>query len=83
MSRREQYVEQDRAEMLRIDKILNENNQMFMDINKKKKEGEKAQMIDMINKSMEIQDNIDLLKVQQNWNKRRKWSMHKYELRVD
>ena len=59
MNRREQYVEQDKAEMLRIDKILNENNQMFMDINKKKKEGEKAQMIDMINKSMEIQDNID------------------------
>lgn len=63
MNRRQQYVDHEKNENLKIDKILNENNNMFIEIERKKKEGEKSKVIDFWNKELQLSESLKAIKM--------------------
>ena len=69
VNKREKYVEQDKAENLKIDKILNKNNQMFIDLNKKRIEEEKAKMVEYVKESKEMEESFRAIRGDSNMKK--------------
>lgn len=50
---------------MKIDKILNENNDMFMDLQRKKREHEKSKYTDIVDQEIRLSESLKQLKVKQ------------------
>ena len=64
MSRRQQYVDQDKQETREIEQALLDNNSICMERERKKKEDEKAQVLEFWSKEQQFADGLKAMQIE-------------------